>query len=84
MRILAERKNENKHRRKKKERNAWKTLGKNPTEGQLAAYYATVNRQLSSIQAENPVALQQHILSMLIVFISTETRFHFFFPKLHL
>lgn len=49
------------------------------TEGQLAAYYATVNRQLSSTQAENPVALPQHMLSTLIFCISTETRLHFSF-----
>jgi len=48
------------------------------TEGQLAACYATVNRQLSGIQAENPVALPHHMLSMLIFCISTKTRLHFF------
>lgn len=53
------------------------------TEGQQAACYGTVKRQLSSIQVENPVALPQNILSVLIFGISTETRLHFFFPKLH-
>lgn len=53
------------------------------TEGQLAACYATINRQLSSIQAENAVALPQYMLSTLVFCISTETRLHFFFPKLH-
>lgn len=58
------------------------TLRKKIT-GQLAACYATVNRQLLSIQAENPVPLQQHVLSMLGVCISTETRFQFLFLKLY-
>lgn len=81
MSLFADRKKETgkKNRGKEKERNAWMILKKKITEGQLAACYAIVNRQLSSIQAENPVALQQHMLSVFIVCISTEIRLHFSF-----
>lgn len=51
--------------------------------GQRAACYATVNRQPSCIQAENPAPLPQHMIFVVIFCISTETRLHFFFPKLH-
>lgn len=58
LRYLAERKKKQERRGKEKEWKAWMILRKKIMEGQLAACYATVNRQLSSIQAENPVALQ--------------------------
>lgn len=83
---MAERKKKKKPRaqRQRERKKCMDDFKEKITEGQLATCYATINRQLSGIQAENPAALQKHMLSTLTVCISAETRLHFFFPKLHI